>query len=81
MFPESVISNRIKSEVATAGSKTSAKRGVAVEDYEKFKHDLLRFIPSDITMVWDEKDGRFVWYPKHIEEVYRLITYITKIIE
>lgn len=58
-----------------------SKRGVAVEDYEKFKHDLLRFIPSDITMVWDEKDGRFVWYPKHIEEVYRLITYITKIIE
>lgn len=54
-----------------------SKRNVSSEGYGLLKDSLLSFIPTGITMEWNNKEGVYTWKPASIEELHHYITSIT----
>ena len=54
-----------------------SKRKVSPEDYGLLKDYLLSYIPTDITMKWNEMEGVYIWEPASIEELHKYIKDLT----
>lgn len=54
-----------------------SKRNVSPEDYGLLKESLLSYIPTGITMEWNDEEGVYIWKPTSIKELHHYITLIT----